>query len=103
MFYHLSHQSQPQPFHADAFLLAETVSFRVVDFSTTDRQVRKIGFMNTLGTKSTYSYVDVDNASASPKNQNSATPICCRCTKLVRNLSGNSRLNLSSSVPSYIR
>ena len=27
---------------------------------------------------------------------------CCRCTKLVRNLSGNSRLNLSSSVPSYI-
>ncbi len=38
-------------------------------FSTTDQQVRKIGFMNTLGTKSTYSYVDIDNASASPENR----------------------------------
>ena len=66
--------------------------FRVVDFSTTHLQVRKIGFLNTLGTKSTYSYVDVDNASASPKNR------ICRCVvdhetcqELVRNLSGNSR------------
>ena len=52
------------------------ICFRVVDFSTTDQQVQKIGFVNTLGTKSTYSYVDVDNLSASPENRQQMHETC---------------------------
>ncbi len=40
--------------------------------------------MNTLGTKSTYSYMDVDNASASPENRQRQSVVDAR------NLSGTS-------------
>ena len=41
--------------------------FRVANFLTTHRQVRKMGNMDTLVTKPTNSYVDIDNSDASPK------------------------------------